>query len=150
VIRVNPRFTSQKCFTCGDIVQKSLSVRTHMCPFCGSIADRDVNAAQNILKVARPGHGLQERTYTAGCRVSREASAFTLGELSLLPHSLLVIEKLHLYLIYEFISKITNNRQFVIYPLGSSNHQDNPEYISIFSFFNSMMHDYYIPITSGR
>ncbi len=70
VIRVNPRFTSQKCFNCGEIVQKSLSVRTHMCPFCGYVADRDVNAAQNILKVARPGHGLQELTYTDGCRVS--------------------------------------------------------------------------------
>ncbi len=49
VIRVNPRFTSQKCSKCGEIVQKSLSVRTHMCPFCGYVADRDVNAAQNIL-----------------------------------------------------------------------------------------------------
>jgi putative transposase len=70
VVRVNPRFTSQKCHRCGEIVQKSLSVRTHVCPFCGYIADRDVNAAQNILKVARPGHGLQEPTYTDGCRVS--------------------------------------------------------------------------------
>ncbi len=65
VIRVNPRFTSQKCFHCGEIVQKSLSVRTHVCPFCGYVADRDVNAAQNILKSARPGHGLQELTYTS-------------------------------------------------------------------------------------
>ena len=63
VMRVNPRFTSQKCFKCGEIVQKSLSVRTHSCPFCGYVADRDVNAAQNILKRARPGHGLQEPTY---------------------------------------------------------------------------------------
>src|SRR6266699_4586063 len=70
VIRVNPRFTSQKCHQCGEIVQKSLSVRTHICPFCGYVADRDVNAAQNILKLARPGHGLQEPTYTDGCRVS--------------------------------------------------------------------------------
>ncbi len=70
VVRVNPRFTSQKCFKCGEIVQKSLSVRTHICPFCGYIADRDVNAAQNILKRARPGHGLQELTYTDGCSVS--------------------------------------------------------------------------------
>src|SRR5713101_5961076 len=70
VVRVNPRFTSQKCYNCGEIVQKSLSVRTHICPFCGYIADRDVNAAQNILKLARPGHGLQEPTYTDGCRVS--------------------------------------------------------------------------------
>ena len=53
VIRVNPRFTSQKCHQCGEIVQKSLSVRTHICPFCGSVADRDVNAAQNILLKAR-------------------------------------------------------------------------------------------------
>lgn len=66
VVRVNPRFTSQKCHRCGEIVQKSLSVRTHLCPFCGYSADRDVNAAKNILKVARPGHGLQELTYTAG------------------------------------------------------------------------------------
>jgi len=64
VIRVNPRFTSQKCYKCGEIVQKSLSVRTHLCPFCGYIADRDVNAAQNILKRGQgPGHGFQESTY---------------------------------------------------------------------------------------
>jgi putative transposase len=49
MIRVNPRFTSQKCHQCGEMVQKSLSVRTHICPFCGFVADRDVNAAKNIL-----------------------------------------------------------------------------------------------------
>jgi len=70
VVRVNPRFTSQNCHNCGEIVQKSLSVRTHICPFCGYIADRDVNAAKNILNRARPGHGLQELTYTDGCSVS--------------------------------------------------------------------------------
>jgi putative transposase len=53
VIRVNPRFTTQKCHGCGEIVQKSLSVRTHICPFCGLVADRDVNAAKNILLQAR-------------------------------------------------------------------------------------------------
>jgi putative transposase len=53
VIRVNPRFTSQKCHQCGEIVQKSLSVRTHVCPFCSYVADRDVNAAKNILLQAR-------------------------------------------------------------------------------------------------
>ena len=50
VIRVNPRYTTQKCSQCGELVQKSLSVRTHLCPFCGFVADRDVNAANNILK----------------------------------------------------------------------------------------------------
>src|SRR6266704_2597883 len=34
VIRVNPRFTSQKCHQCGKVVKKSLSVRTHICPCC--------------------------------------------------------------------------------------------------------------------
>jgi putative transposase len=53
VIRVNPRFTSQKCHKCGEMVQKSLSVRTHLCPFCGYMADRDVNAAKKILFKAR-------------------------------------------------------------------------------------------------
>jgi putative transposase len=53
VIRVNPHFTSQKCHHCGEIVQKSLSVRTHVCPFCGYVADRDSNAAKNILVKAR-------------------------------------------------------------------------------------------------
>jgi putative transposase len=70
VVRVNPHFTSQNCHNCGEIVQKSLSVRTHICPFCGYVADRDVNAAKNILNRARPGHGLQELTYTDGCSVS--------------------------------------------------------------------------------
>jgi putative transposase len=58
VIRVTPRFTSQKCHQCGEIVQKSLSVRTHLCPFCGYVADRDVNAAHNILaKAGAPPSG---------------------------------------------------------------------------------------------
>ncbi len=70
VIRVNPCYTSQKCYRCGEIVQKSLSVRTHICPHCGYIEDRDVNAAKNILKSARPGHGLQALTYTDGCSVA--------------------------------------------------------------------------------
>ncbi len=61
VIQVTPHFTSQKCSKCGEIVQKSLSVRTHICPFCGFVADRDVNAARNIL-VTGPGHGLQAST----------------------------------------------------------------------------------------
>ena len=58
VIRVNPRYTTQKCYQCGELVQKSLSVRTHLCPFCGYIADRDVNAAQNILKAGAPPSGV--------------------------------------------------------------------------------------------
>jgi putative transposase len=50
VIRVPARFTTQKCRRCGEHVQKSLSVRTHLCPHCGLVEDRDVHAAKNILQ----------------------------------------------------------------------------------------------------
>jgi putative transposase len=49
-------YTTQDCSNwrpdgtiCGERVRKSLSVRTHVCPRCGYIADRDENAARNIL-----------------------------------------------------------------------------------------------------
>jgi len=51
VIRVPARFTTQRCIRCGEYVQKSLSVRTHICPVCGYVEDRDVNAAKNILRI---------------------------------------------------------------------------------------------------
>jgi len=54
VMRVPARFTSQKCSRCGEYVQKSLSVRTHLCPSCGLVEDRDVNAARNILRAGAP------------------------------------------------------------------------------------------------
>lgn len=50
LIAVPARFTSQRCSECGEIVQKSLSVRTHVCPHCGYMDDRDINAAKNILR----------------------------------------------------------------------------------------------------
>jgi putative transposase len=49
VLAVEPQFTSQECSRCGRIVRKSLSMRTHVCPGCGLILDRDHNAALNIL-----------------------------------------------------------------------------------------------------
>ncbi len=49
IILVNPNKTSQTCSVCEDIVEKDLSVRQHICPQCGYTADRDVNAARNIL-----------------------------------------------------------------------------------------------------
>ena len=50
-IAVNPAYTSQKCSSCGSVVKKSLSMRTHACQ-CGFVLDRDWNAAINILKIA--------------------------------------------------------------------------------------------------
>jgi putative transposase len=52
VIAVPPHYTSQNCSTCGTVVKKSLSVRTHCCPACRTVLDRDENAAINILMKA--------------------------------------------------------------------------------------------------
>ena len=49
VIAVASQYTSQACSDCGTLVNKSLSVRTHMCPGCGVVLDRDQNAALIIL-----------------------------------------------------------------------------------------------------
>ena len=48
VVAVPPAYTSQDCSACGERVEKSLSVRTHVCTSCGLILDRDENAAINI------------------------------------------------------------------------------------------------------
>lgn len=50
VVKVNPRNTSQACSNCGALPlwPKSLKDRVHVCA-CGYTADRDVNAARNIL-----------------------------------------------------------------------------------------------------
>ncbi len=48
MVEVDPGGTSQECSSCGATVKKDLSVRTHKCD-CGYEADRDVNAAINIL-----------------------------------------------------------------------------------------------------
>jgi putative transposase len=47
-IAVNPAYTSQECSSCGVVVKKSLSTRTHVCQ-CGCRLDRDRNAGINIL-----------------------------------------------------------------------------------------------------
>ena len=49
VIQVDRRNTSKLCSQCGELVQKTLRDRTHTCPACGLVMDRDVNAAINIL-----------------------------------------------------------------------------------------------------
>jgi putative transposase len=62
VVAVPPAYTSQDCSgvlldgtSCQTRVQKALSRRTHVCPRCGLVLDRDENAARNILAA---GHAL--------------------------------------------------------------------------------------------
>jgi putative transposase len=92
-VAVPPHNTSQNCSNCGEKrcdpaalqaakerapreVQKSLSTRTHICPHCNYVEDRDVNAAKNILQlglttVGHTGsHTLGERFPLAGLDTS--------------------------------------------------------------------------------
>ena len=64
-VAVPPQYTSQNCSNCGETVKKSLSIRTHVCAHCGYVADRDHNAARNILQkgLRTVGH---TGTYTLG------------------------------------------------------------------------------------
>jgi putative transposase len=48
-VAVNPRGTTKECASCGVSTEKPLWVREHSCPTCGFEADRDANAAWNIL-----------------------------------------------------------------------------------------------------
>jgi len=50
-VAVAPHYTSQNCSSCGKVAKKSLSERTHICPHCGFVLDRDWNAARNILEL---------------------------------------------------------------------------------------------------
>ncbi|WP_435099995.1 RNA-guided endonuclease InsQ/TnpB family protein [Halorubrum sp. N11] len=54
-VSVNPRGTTKECASCGVSTDKPLWVREHSCPSCGFEADRDANAAWNILS-----RGLEE------------------------------------------------------------------------------------------
>jgi putative transposase len=57
VIAIPAKYTSQDCSGCGERVLKSLSVRTHVCPCCGLVLDRDLNAALNILHFGKNQRG---------------------------------------------------------------------------------------------
>jgi putative transposase len=61
VIAVSPHNTTQACSQCGALpdVPKTLADRVHTCSSCGYVADRDLNAAQNILRL---GSSLQDET----------------------------------------------------------------------------------------
>ena len=64
-VAVPPRNTSQNCSNCGKKVTKSLSTRTHICPHCNYVEDRDINASINILKLGLSTVG-HTGTYASG------------------------------------------------------------------------------------
>jgi putative transposase len=67
LIRVPPLGTSQTCSGCSIVVPKPLSERTHRCPACGLVVDRDTNAARNILRL---GLSRQASTWPTGACVA--------------------------------------------------------------------------------
>lgn len=76
VIPVPPQWSSQECSSCGQIVKKSLSTRTHVCS-CGANMSRDENAAKVLLarglKIASStlGHsGINAQGQTNQCQLS--------------------------------------------------------------------------------
>jgi len=50
LVEVDPYNTSVSCSRCGNLVPKTLAIRLHECDLCGSVLDRDHNAALNILQ----------------------------------------------------------------------------------------------------
>ena len=63
-VEVEPAGTTKECASCGTETGKPLWVREHSCPACGFEADRDANAAWNILARGRSklGVGHSEET----------------------------------------------------------------------------------------
>ena len=57
IVAVNPAYTSQRCSGWGEVVYKSLSVRWHSCPDCGTSLHRDHNAARNIERLGQSLQG---------------------------------------------------------------------------------------------
>ncbi|MCP4745113.1 MAG: transposase, partial [Desulfobacteraceae bacterium] len=59
LIKVRPHGTTQVCFRCRKTVPKKLTDRIHNCSHCGFVANRDYNAALNILLFALIKAGLR-------------------------------------------------------------------------------------------
>ena len=70
---VAPHGTSQRCSQCGTKVEKDLSVRIHVCPHCGYVADRDINAAKNILLLGLTQAGREPAKVWRGTEFPEEA-----------------------------------------------------------------------------
>jgi len=61
-IQVNPAYTSQTCFQCGNRHKLKLSDRVYRCPYCGFSLQRDHNAALNILRLGLQSLGSTPRS----------------------------------------------------------------------------------------
>ena len=78
-VQVDARGTSKDCSRCGFPVEKDLSVRTHRCPHCGLVLDRDHNAARNIKARGRRVLGLHPPPGVTGDGQHRQSEATDQG-----------------------------------------------------------------------
>ena len=74
---IPPHGTSQICSNCGQKVEKTLSTRTHICPHCNYVEDRDINAGKNILQKGLSRLG-RSQTHASG-----EIPSWLVGEILL-------------------------------------------------------------------
>ena len=52
LVKVDPRYTSQKCSSCGHIAKENRQTQTKFeCVACDFVANADLNASRNILAV---------------------------------------------------------------------------------------------------
>ena len=63
---VNPAYASQDCSGCGHRQPLTLADRLYQCPCCVLVLDRDLNAARNILRLARDPLGLGQQSLPSG------------------------------------------------------------------------------------
>ncbi|MCY7333922.1 MAG: transposase [Pseudanabaena sp. CAN_BIN31] len=80
-VAVPPHYTSQNCSSCGTLVKKTLSTRTHACK-CGCVLDRDHNAALNILAIGLSRVGHTQTQYACGEFDLCQLDASLVGKLS--------------------------------------------------------------------
>jgi putative transposase len=72
LIKVNPAYTSQTCHVCGNRNSKlTLGDREWKCSVCGTLHDRDINAAVNILIKGQQLVGLEATEITNASGVPR-------------------------------------------------------------------------------
>lgn len=82
VVEVSSRGTTQECSRCGKEVKKTLTVRTHKCPYCGLEINRDYNSSIVVLKrgLEELGMGQTEVTPVETEPLLREISACSVIE----------------------------------------------------------------------
>lgn len=83
LVEVDPYNTTVACSKCDNKVPKTLAIRLHECDMCGTVLDRDHNAAMNIFKkgLALLGLPMQHGEVTPVETLSRVAEAGRIPQL---------------------------------------------------------------------